>query len=312
MAELTKKQIYRKAYYAKNKERILAHMHGYYQNNKEAIDEKRRAKLKQKTGRPRSKIGSMGREYQELLCRYEEHDGNIPRKDIIRLEALSELLGRDIEEWRVGADKENYNNSRAPASERKEPQVGTKEWFAFKQNELKYKQRQEMKALRTELGKEARKKERDEEAKEIEAARKRAQNTSLSLGPQRCPVGLPRPMNRESEAHLEQFYNWLREVIVENEHHEHLITENKSLKANPNCKEFEHVIAQLQIDNQTLYNQYVDAIATRDSNYEAQCARIKNLEEILQAFKNKAEKLEAQLEAVAPKVVSNEASTPLP
>lgn len=301
--ELTKKQTSRKAYYVKNKARILAHMHNYYQNNKEAIDEKRRAKLKQKTGRPRSKIGSMGREYQELLCRYEEHDGNIPRKDIIRLEALSELLGRAIEEWRVGADKENYNNSRAPTSlDRPEPQVGTKEWFAFKQNELKYKQRQEMKALRSELGKEARKKEQ-EEARKIEAARKLVEAAIAA------PNIVEVPMNRESEAHLDQFCNWLREVVVENEH---LITENKSLKANPNCKEFENVIAQLQIDNQELYNQYVDAIATRDSNYEAQCVRIKNLEELLQAFKNKAEKLEAQLEAVAPKVVSNEASTPLP
>ena len=48
------------------------------------------------------------REYQQLLCRYGEKNGDIPRRDILRLEALSDYLGRDLEEWRLGKDKEAH------------------------------------------------------------------------------------------------------------------------------------------------------------------------------------------------------------
>jgi hypothetical protein len=48
------------------------------------------------------------REYQKLLCLYEERNGRIPLLMIRRLEALSEYFGRDLEEWRVGVDKERH------------------------------------------------------------------------------------------------------------------------------------------------------------------------------------------------------------
>jgi hypothetical protein len=48
------------------------------------------------------------KEYQKLLCEYGEKDGNIPRRKILRLEALSDFFGRDLEEWRLGKDKERH------------------------------------------------------------------------------------------------------------------------------------------------------------------------------------------------------------
>ena len=48
------------------------------------------------------------REYQALLCLYEEADGRLPQRLQLRLEALSEYLGRDIEEWRMGKDKTRH------------------------------------------------------------------------------------------------------------------------------------------------------------------------------------------------------------
>lgn len=54
------------------------------------------------------KFRRIQREYHDLLCRYEEKNGAIPKVEILRLEALSDYLGRDLEEWRVGKDKERY------------------------------------------------------------------------------------------------------------------------------------------------------------------------------------------------------------
>ena len=76
----------------------------------------RKAYSKAYCQRPEMKARHLGRtdflakerEYQELLCYYGKKNGNIPRLKILRLEALSEYFGRDLEEWRLGADKKAH------------------------------------------------------------------------------------------------------------------------------------------------------------------------------------------------------------
>jgi len=48
------------------------------------------------------------KEYQKLVVLYGEANGDIPRRLILRLEALSDYFGRDLEEWRLGKDKERH------------------------------------------------------------------------------------------------------------------------------------------------------------------------------------------------------------
>ena len=56
--------------------------------------------------RAQESLRAKEKEYQDLLCLYEERKGKIPRYLILRLEALSEYFGRDLEEWRTDTDKE--------------------------------------------------------------------------------------------------------------------------------------------------------------------------------------------------------------
>lgn len=52
-------------------------------------------------------------EYKTLMLEYGERNGDLPLYRVIRLEALCEFLGRDLEEWRLGKDKDRYNAMRA-------------------------------------------------------------------------------------------------------------------------------------------------------------------------------------------------------
>ena len=69
---------------------------------------KARHKAYDKSYRDRRDFLAKEREYQKLLCLYYDKKGGIPRRQILRLEALSEYLGRDLEEWRVGKDKARH------------------------------------------------------------------------------------------------------------------------------------------------------------------------------------------------------------
>ena len=75
---------------------------------------KRRAYQNEYYARPEVKaekgFREIQREYQQLLVRYGDANGDLSRRDVLRLEALSDYLGRDLEEWRLGKDRERHMN----------------------------------------------------------------------------------------------------------------------------------------------------------------------------------------------------------